>query len=81
MDFLMHFLPGTPVEENGHSSIGLQVRRASQLSEMLSLTLGSDIDITRGFLKQNQANDTNQTPRFYEPYCPKASTMIITLMH
>ncbi|WP_240721947.1 TonB-dependent receptor [Pseudoalteromonas phenolica] len=71
MDFLMHFLPGTPVEENGHSSIGLQVRRASQLSDMFSLTLGSDIDITRGFLKQNQANDTESNSAFLRGVLPQ----------
>ncbi len=53
MDFLMHFLPGTPLEENGQRSAGLQ--SAVYLgSEENRLVAGLDMEYTRGWLKQSQ---------------------------
>ena len=50
MRFLQHFLPGQPLEENGHSSLGLQSSAA--LTD--NVTVGFDAEQTRGFLKQTQ---------------------------
>lgn len=59
MDFLQHFLPGDPLEENGQKSIGLQSAYFIDLgsdSENPALTLatGVDLEYTDGFLKQSQ---------------------------
>lgn len=58
MRFLQHFLPGQPLEENGHTSLGLQSRWG--LSDQM--TVGLDLERTNGFLKQTQFNDTIGSP-------------------
>lgn len=55
MQFLMHFLPGTPLEENGHQSVGLQSAWFSSLSDTARMTTGIDLEYTEGWLKQSQA--------------------------
>jgi len=55
MTFLMHFLPGAPLEENGHESFGLQTLYSSNGSGPLSWTAGVDFEFSEGFLKQTQA--------------------------
>lgn len=57
MEFMMHFLPGTPVEQNGQNSGGLQVTAHSIVSDKLNLTYGADTELTDAYLKQTQAND------------------------
>jgi outer membrane receptor protein involved in Fe transport len=54
MAFLMHFQPGTPLEENGHNSFGIQSAYAHTLSDTFNITTGIDIDYTKGYLKQTQ---------------------------
>lgn len=54
MEFLMHFLPGTPVEENGHSSIGLQTMYSNMLTRDLSWIAGVDLELSEGYLRQYQ---------------------------
>jgi iron complex outermembrane recepter protein len=54
MDFLMHFQPGTPTEENGHHSLGFQSAYFHQLLAELKLVTGFDMDYTRGYLTQFQ---------------------------
>ena len=54
MTFLQHFLPGQAREENGHTSIGIQ----TSLYKGNSWVIGLDAEITRGFLKETQANAT-----------------------
>jgi len=54
MTFLMHFLPGTPLEENGHHSVGLQSMYGFDASETLNVTFGLDMESTQGYLKQTQ---------------------------
>lgn len=54
MDFLMHFQPGTPTEENGHHSLGLQSAYFHQLQAGLKLVTGIDMDYSKGYLKQFQ---------------------------
>jgi len=54
MTFLMHFLPGAPLEENGHDSIGLQTMYSAG-NGALEWTVGVDFEYSDGFLKQTQA--------------------------
>ncbi|MEW5248260.1 TonB-dependent receptor [Microbulbifer sp. 2201CG32-9] len=54
MAFLMHFLPGTPLEENGQRSLGLQSAYVGDLSNALTATLGFDLEATDAWLRQSQ---------------------------
>ncbi|MEP5569017.1 MAG: TonB-dependent receptor [Halioglobus sp.] len=56
MEFLMHFLPWQPVEENGHSSVGLQGAVYSDFGQWRWIN-GLDADYTDGWLKEIQADD------------------------
>ncbi|MBQ74790.1 MAG: TonB-dependent receptor [Gammaproteobacteria bacterium] len=58
MTFLQHFLPGQAREENGHTSIGIQ----TSLYNGNSWVIGFDGEITRGFLKETQAEATQGSP-------------------
>lgn len=58
MEFLMHFLPGTPVEENGQQSVGIQTTFSRPAGENLTLTQGVDLEFTDAFVKQTQAEST-----------------------
>jgi len=58
MAFLQHFLPGQPLEENGHHSFGVQ--SLAQITN--SLRVGLDLEHTRAFLKQTQADVTQGSP-------------------
>lgn len=57
MDFLQHFLPGAPLEQNGQSSVGVQSAWYLN-SDNSRLILGVDIEKTSGWLKQTQFNPT-----------------------
>ncbi len=57
MDFLQHFLPGQPREENGQVSGGMMLAKRSELSGERVLTLGFDLEIARGWLEEYQAED------------------------
>jgi iron complex outermembrane recepter protein len=54
MEFLQHFLPGDPLEENRQLSIGLQSAHYRDLNEQLSLVAGIDLEYSEGSLKQSQ---------------------------
>ncbi len=54
MTFLMHFLPGTPLEENGHDSFGVQTMYSLDVSDSVNWTVGLDMEISDGYLKQTQ---------------------------
>lgn len=54
MDFRMHFVPGTPIEENGQTSIGLLSTYVRALSDSVQWTSGVDLEYTQGFLKEVQ---------------------------
>jgi len=56
MDFLQHFLPGQPLEENGQQSLGL-MSRLSRLVGGGQLTLGLDLEYTESFLRQTQEGE------------------------
>jgi len=62
MDFLLHFLPGDPLEENGQRSVGLQslLLNESMFSENnVRIYIGLDLEYTDAFLKQTQALPTS----------------------
>ena len=59
MEFLMHFLPGQPVEENGQRSAGMQTSFRKYVTPELALTQGIDLELTDGYLKQTQPEDFN----------------------
>ncbi len=54
MRFLMHFLPGTPLEENGQKSVGIQTLYQRPMTKKLQLSQGFDAEYTDAFLKQTQ---------------------------
>lgn len=58
MKFLMHFLTGTPTEENGHQSLGLQVSYHMPLGDNNSLIMGLDSEYTDGSLSEVQNSPT-----------------------
>ncbi len=58
MDFLQHFLPGKPLEENGQRSFGVQLSLLSQSSARLNFTSGIDLEYTNGYLRQTQNSPT-----------------------
>lgn len=58
MDFLQHFLPGTPLESNNQLGLGWQSSYRVQLDQNLHMTLGFDGELSSGDLKQSQAQDT-----------------------
>jgi len=55
MDFLQHFLPGTPLEENGQYSFGLQTMFASNQDAALRWQVGLDMESTKGYLRETQS--------------------------
>ena len=54
MDFLQHFLPGQPLEENGQNSAGALFSWQQQRDTRF-LGFGADLEFTDGFLKETQA--------------------------
>ncbi|MGA0806891.1 MAG: TonB-dependent receptor, partial [Pseudohongiellaceae bacterium] len=54
MDFLQHFLPGTPLEENGQYSFGLQTMFAGNQDGTLRWQAGLDMESTQGYLRETQ---------------------------
>ncbi len=62
MDFLQHFLPGTPLEENGHHSVGILSHFTFDLDDSLQLITGLDLEYADTWLKQTQAQPTEGSP-------------------
>ncbi len=63
MEFLQHFLPGTPVEKNGQSSAGLTLLHYSTAGKA-TVTAGLDLEIAKGWLEEFQASpETGMPPR------------------
>ncbi|WP_082859472.1 TonB-dependent receptor [Microbulbifer sp. Q7] len=54
MDFLMHFLPGTPLEKNGQKGIGVQTALRHGNEEGLAFISGIDLEYTSAWLGQSQ---------------------------
>lgn len=68
MNFLMHFLPGKPVEENAHWSGGLLSSLVATLDGGHRVIFGLDNEYTDGWLTEIQYNPTagtapNQSPQ------------------
>ncbi len=53
MDFLQHFLPGKPLEENGHASLGMLVNARTEAGQLTSI-YGFDFDVEDVYLRQTQ---------------------------
>ena len=58
MEFLMHFLPGQPVENNKHSSVGLLAAYTKDLDGGHKVIFGTDFEYTEGELSEVQFNPT-----------------------
>ncbi|MTI62889.1 TonB-dependent receptor [Methylophaga sp.] len=56
MEFLMHFLPGQPVEKNQHSSVGLLSSYTKDLDGGHKVIVGTDFEYTEGELSEVQYN-------------------------
>ena len=58
MDFLQHFLPGDPLEQNEQSALGLQSSLTTTISDRLNWSLGFDAELADGELLQSQEQAT-----------------------
>lgn len=72
MDFLQHFLPGQPLEENGHYSAGVLSRWGDRLSDTLQLITGLDLEYADSWLRQSQDAET-QGSAFLQATVPLGS--------
>lgn len=70
MDFLMHFLPGQPIENNGHDSFGLMWQAQHQMAKH-RLTWGLDFEHTNGRLSQFQPEATDSGSAFLDAVLPQ----------
>ena len=61
MDFLQHFLPGQPLEQNGHWSGGA-IGRLHGSSGRLDWTLGAQLEYADTWLEQTQDGPTRGSP-------------------
>lgn len=58
MNFIQHFLPGLPIEDSEHRSLGIQMAGYRTLSDSATLAVGVDLENTTGKLKQYQPSPT-----------------------
>jgi len=58
LDFIQHFLPGTPTEDTEHRSLGFQFASYKELGDNANIALGLDVESTDGNLYQYQENPT-----------------------
>ena len=58
MDFLMHFLPGQPIEKNSQRGAGIQTLWSHELADNMTLQAGVDGEYTSGDLLQYQDSPT-----------------------
>ena len=56
MTFRMHFLPTNPIEENSHTSVGLQTSYARSTAGV-NYVAGIDVELTQGELSEVQTED------------------------
>lgn len=56
LDFVQHFLPGSPTEVNQHSSAGLQFATYKNFGDNRKFAAGLDLEFTEGSLQQSQVN-------------------------
>jgi outer membrane receptor protein involved in Fe transport len=71
MEFLQHFIPGQPLEENGQVSGGLMWIMQNQLGNSAMLTSGLDLEYARGFVEQFQAEPLNGSSAFLNETLPQ----------
>jgi hypothetical protein len=50
MEFLQHFIPGDPLEENEYTAFGLQSAYVTDISAETTLTFGVDLEYAQGSL-------------------------------
>ncbi len=60
MQFLQHYLPWQPIEDNSHSSVGVQAQFQKDYGDLIWLS-GFDADYTRGQLTETQADEFSPT--------------------
>lgn len=58
MQFLQHFLPGQPLEQNGQRSAGVTVQRVYSAGQW-QVRAGGDAEYARGWLRQSQGAATD----------------------
>ena len=58
MDFLQHFLPGDPLEQNGQTSVGVQSTYYREINDRWQLITGLDLEYTDATLEQAQDQPT-----------------------
>ena len=58
MNFIQHFLPGTPIEDTEHRSLGFQFAGYRDLGNDSTFSYGLDVESTDGNLFQSQPNPT-----------------------
>lgn len=61
MEFLQHFLPGVPLEENGQESFGLMTTVSGDVAR-LRWQAGVDLETTEGYLRETQSAPAVGTP-------------------
>lgn len=69
MEFLQHFLPGQPLEENGHVSAGFLSMLSGQ-RDKVGWNLGLDLDLADAFVEQTQSGPTTGSPFLVETRPP-----------
>ena len=70
MKFFQHFLPGTPLEENKHKSVGLIFQKISDY-ESYSLVRGLQVDLAKAELIETQQNALTNSSAFNNATRPK----------
>ena len=70
MKFFQHFLPGTPLEENNHSSIGAIFQRIADYGSF-NLVTGFQIDLAKVELTETQENELTTSSAFNNATRPK----------
>jgi iron complex outermembrane receptor protein len=71
MEFLQHFIPGQPLEENGQTSGGLMWVMQKEVGASGVLTTGMDLEYADGFVKQFQAEELNGDSAFLNETLPQ----------
>lgn len=66
LDFIQHFLPGLPTEQNEHSSVGLQFASYRDLGNNSKFAAGLDLEFTEGSLLQRQDQPATGSPLVVE---------------
>lgn len=70
MKFLQHYLPGTPIEKNNHSSLGLLFKKIINLNSY-TLTSGFQFEMVNAELTETQVNELTTSSAFNNATRPK----------